>query len=583
MHQRTWYFGHSLRIVTILAGLLVACADQQVVAPTTTAQFAMGGGNEDKDKDKCKPEDGNDRDKGRGNDKNNDQCECKDNDKGNNKDKDKDKDKNKNKCEASVKVTPVMVVLKPGDSKQLNVVTKNCPESAVTYSSSKPSVATVSPTGVVTALKAGMTTITVRCNGASDSSTVTVLPRKHGRDGDGGDGGGGNADPTQLPAASGQTPDPTYTYGRTLASGQTYRDPLTGVTVLKVTDGSTPRVNLLGTDKGYSEGGPIISQPWISGGETYYTFTVTVEGEQYLVDLRYETLELTNWRRVTYASEIGFAFSLNPATPRIAYLVDPSGMSVNRYNTATNAIENTGNWPWIPTGGERIDWLQNNVNDTWFVAMFNSNNTVIAFRPADGRQQSFLEPLTDEPHIDRELPFVYISTNDDVRQNVIGNLETGAVRLPENSVFQSDDHEAPLRGMVTGLSNYARRTNFYYDVRADTTVEYVSADRVVGLPGDWHMAGQWVFGNGTGPAQWFVIDAWGRPDPLADIQSGLIGIVRPSPFSARLVAVHDSYPTTYESQPQTTLSPDGKLVVWSSNMGGQTRTDVFLAKLPVSP
>jgi hypothetical protein len=78
-----------------------------------------------------------------------------------------------------------------------------------------------------------------------------------------------------------------------------------------------------------------------------------------------------------------------------------------------------------------------------------------------------------------------------------------------------------------------------------------------------------------------VIDAWGREAQNAAVRSGMISIVRPSPFSARLIAAHDSQVSDYDSQPQPTLAPDGKLVMWTSNQGGKSRTDVFVAKMPV--
>ena len=111
--------------------------------------------------------------------------------------------------------------------------------------------------------------------------TVTVPPPVNGV-----------ADPTLLPAATGQHPV-AGTYGRSLAAGQTYVDPNTGVTVLKLTSSSVPAANS-GMSHGYSEGGPNISQPWTgTDGETYYTAKV----DGWLVDVRYGTLTTSNWRR----------------------------------------------------------------------------------------------------------------------------------------------------------------------------------------------------------------------------------------------------------------------------------------------
>jgi hypothetical protein len=67
----------------------------------------------------------------------------------------------------------------------------------------------------------------------------------------------------------------------------------------------------------------------------------------------------------------------------------------------------------------------------------------------------------------------------------------------------------------------------------------------------------------------------------------MIGMVRMSPFSSRLLVAHDSEVSggsdfDYSSQPQPTLAPDGKLVMWTSNMNGSPRFDTFIAKVPAN-
>jgi hypothetical protein len=483
---------------------------------------------------------------------------------------------------ATVVITPSSSAISAGSTVQLSAVMRDAngvalSGRAVAWASRNAAVATVSSSGLVTGVSAGTAGIMATSETKADTSVSTVSAPPPPPP------SGNIANPTLLPLASGARPV-TGTYGRNISAGQTYADPNTGVTVLKVTDASTPTSNS-GMDKGYSEGGPHISQPWTgTDGQTYYTLKVADR----LVDLRYGTLALTNWRNVGADGEVDFAFSLNPATPRIGYTIEDNGTKrVSRYNTATNQIENTGNWPWIASAsGTSFEWLQNNLNDKWFVGMLNSNHTVVAFRPSDGFQRSFTQSATgltiDEPHIDRELPYVYLSTSEANQQNVVGFLETGATRTPANSSWQSDDHAATLRGMVTGIGHWERNKVYYYDVVTNTTVEYANAPQVIGYPGDWHMAGQWVFNNGTGPGQWFVVDPWGSDFASASIRVGMIGIVRMSPFSARILAAHDSQPSSYESQPQSTISPDGKLVMWTSNMGGKARTDVFVARMPVN-
>ncbi|HXO86188.1 MAG TPA: hypothetical protein VN803_11765, partial [Gemmatimonadales bacterium] len=123
---------------------------------------------------------------------------------------------------------------------------------------------------------------TSACSQPADQNGGTFIP-------------GDTADPTKLPAATGQHPA-AGNYGRALSAGQTYVDPNSNVTVLKLTDASTPEANG-GMYHGYSEGGPTISQPWTgTDSETYYTAKVS----NWLVDIKISTLTPSNWRQVNY-------------------------------------------------------------------------------------------------------------------------------------------------------------------------------------------------------------------------------------------------------------------------------------------
>jgi hypothetical protein len=384
----------------------------------------------------------------------------------------------------------------------------------------------------------------------------------------------GVADPTQLPRATGQHPAPGN-YGRSLAAGRTYVDPNSSVTVLKLTDASTPVANE-GMYHGYSEGGPNISQPWVgAGNETYYTAKI---GE-WLVDIRYATLATVNWRRVSYWGEIGFAFSLDPATPRIAYLVNDK--RVDRYNTATNAVENTGRWPWtIAAAGDYPQWLQTQLNDTWLVAMLQSNTTIVGFRTADGFERSASPAqagvVIDEPHLDREFPVVYISSDSPVK-NKIFNLQTGAFIVPRDpGGIGQDSHQAPLRGRTVAQGHW--QANAIVETDRLGNVRPVVSPTPTDVNGDYHFAGQWVFDN---PDQYFTVDQWAANGSNA-IYRGMIGFVNLA-GDVRLLAAHDATGTAYGTggQPHPTLAPDGKLVMWTSNMNGSPRYDTFIARVPV--
>ena len=471
---------------------------------------------------------------------------------------------------ASVTIAPETATIDPGATQQLSATMRDASGAVLTgrsvaWQSLNTAVATVSSSGLVTGVSAGTARIRATSETVADTATITVTAPPVPAN--------GVADPTLLPRATSQRPV-AGSYGRTLAAGQTYVDPNSGVTVLKLTSASVPTANG-GMYHGYSEGGPNISQAWTgTDGQTYYTVKIS----EWLVDIRYSTLTPVNWRRVTYDGEIGLAFSMNPATPRIAYLVN--GKRVDRYNTATNAIENTGNWPWIiAAAGTSPQWLQTQMNDTWIVAMLQSNFTVVAFRPSDGFQRAVTPAQAgvaiDEPHLDREFPVVYLSGDSPIKNKMV-NLETGAFRTPNDpGGIGQDSHGAPLRGKLVAQGHWAANAIVATDItgRVWPAISPTPTD----VNGDYHLAGQWVFNN---PAEYFVADQWASSGNNA-IYKGMIGFVSMA-GDVRLLAAHDALGTSYAGgQPHPTLAQDGKLVMWTTNMGGSARHDTFIARVPV--
>jgi hypothetical protein len=403
---------------------------------------------------------------------------------------------------------------------------------------------------------------------AADSSTGILPP-------------GAIVDPTLLPTATGQHPG-AGTYGRSLSAGQTYVDPVSGVLVLKLTDASTP-VSNGGVYAGYSEGGPNISQPWVGGdGHTYYTVNLTGGAAGIgasLVDIRYDTFTPSNWRvSPTIGRETAYAFSLNPATPQIFYYCKQSDGKVHRYNTATNANADTGVFPWLPTandGSGSFTWLQVNLNDTWIVGMYNSTRTTVGKRLSDGLETTMPSAphSVDEPHIDREYPIVYLATTD--IENWVINLETGAtVTETDPSVIDQQSHGAVLRGLHVA-------SNWWVDGVVSIDRFGVVSTQITPMPsdplGNFHFAGQWVFNN---PNNWFTMDQWQR-NGARKIYLGMMGFVNLA-GDVRILAAHDAIGGAYGTggQPHPTLSPDGRLVMWTSNMNGSGRFDVFVARVP---
>ncbi len=463
----------------------------------------------------------------------------------------------------AVELTPGSAVLESGGVAQFSALGRMSDGGDSTISVSWSATGgTITPQGLFTAgSAAGQFSVTAALVGGSLSAsagvTITSQPV---------------VDVTLLPAATGQHPA-AGSYGRNLQAGGTYVDPNTNVTVLKLTSATVPVANS-GMYHGYSEGGPNISQPWKGvDGQTYYTAKVA----GWLVDIRYATLTTHNWRRVVVCETL-FAFSLNPATPRIAYVVT-SGRRIDRINTSTMSVENLNGWPWnVIAPGDYAAWLQTQVNDTWLTIMLNSNHTVVSFRPSDGFQRVVTQAdagvSIDEPHMDRELGYVYLSTNNEPYNKIV-NLASGQYTTPSDpSGINADDHAAPLRGRIVSMSWTA---NGVISVTPDGQVSVV-ATPVTDWSGDWHMAGQWVFNN---PGQYFVVDQW-KGSGTYPVYKGMIGLVNIA-NDKRILAAHDAIGTGYDTggQPHPTLAPDGKLVMWTSNMNNSGRFDTFVARVPV--
>jgi hypothetical protein len=221
------------------------------------------------------------------------------------------------------------------------------------------------------------------------------------------------------------------------------------------------------------------------------------------------------------------------------------------------------------------------MNDTWIAGMLQTNHTIIAFRPSDGLERSITEAgaaaTIDEPHLDREFPYLYISTTTGV-QNKIVKLETGAFKDPVDPAgINQDDHASPMRGKIVALTYVANGF-----IKVDTAGIVTPTGAVNPSPTDWggdyHQAAQWVFNN---PSEYFVTDQWLRAGAYP-IYLGMIGFVSLA-GDVRLIAAHDATGGSYTNggQPHPTLSPDGKFVMWVSNMNGSSRYDTFIARIPV--
>ena len=82
---------------------------------------------------------------------------------------------------------------------------------------------------------------------------------------------------------------------------------------------------------------------------------------------------------------------------------------------------------------------------------------------------------------------------------------------------------------------------------------------------------QWSYLDGTGVAAWSGQLQWNQA----------LGLERNDGSDARLLAHHYSINITYWDTPFALPSPDGKVVIFNSNMNGSGRYDLFIAEVPL--
>lgn len=487
----------------------------------------------------------------------------------------------------AVEVTPAAVTLNTGATQQFSAVglMSDGSTSSVTVTWTATG-GTITAAGSYTAgsTAGAFRAIAVQQGGTrADTSTITI---------NAGGGATGRPNPQGLPlAASGGgsvLPNMATVASLQLATpaGGTYTDPYTGVTVLKLTASGTPTVG--SHEHGYAEGGFRISQSFLVGGERYSS---VLTGDGYIHDIRHSDMAVT--RRVpltiNMSGEIGAAFSANPATPRILYVVSNSGSpaTVNRYDTQTMSLANTGSFPWRPTrpagaSGE-LAWFQTQVNDTWMTAQWGGSGAtaIHAFRTADGFSRS-LVISADEHHLDKKLGYVYIVN----RPTPVWRLSDGATFTandPGNHI--ATDHSGTVGGALVGAAFWQGGGGaYYYRPDLNQTFWFITSDAGFhSASNDWYNVGHWCIDQPSDVVseQWFIADRFLSDDGGAKIRRGMIAFVRLN-GEVRLLAAHGSAGGDYQSYPQSHPAIDGRLVMWTSDMNNSGQYQVFVAKVPVS-
>jgi len=383
----------------------------------------------------------------------------------------------------------------------------------------------------------------------------------------------GKADPTLLPIAAGQsTPIKTPA----AAGGESYLDPVSGVRVWRATSENYPCVGNTGLrihDYGDTNQ---ISHEW---GDGYQSILIRTCGEYHLVDFK-RGVGFRNWRKFAPGShpdsDLSFVFSNNPATPRIAYSI--SGGVLIRYNTATDRAENTGNFP--KNGWNARGWLQNDINDTWFIANSASQNSCKAWNSRTNVSREKTIPDFDECHLENRGRYVELNTGKG--GDSVWDLQTHSV-IPFKPPTGRTFHMASPSGYFTSVDvdSGGGRTPYYRMDPATGTGVLIYDNAQYGYDNSgFHHSGNWVYQEAPNEKQWFLISTYGANTEGAFLKRA-IGFMRLDGSDIRFLAHSYNESADYWKIPRAMLAPNGKLVVFDSEFRKAGGGDVYVVEVPL--
>jgi len=489
---------------------------------------------------------------------------------------------------ASVSVSPPSATIAVGGTQQLTATTKdsaggNLSGRVVTWASSNTAVATVSSSGLTTGVAAGSATITATSEGKSGSAAITVLAAPPPPP-------AGVADPTLLPVASGQAPNFAAYSALNVASqpaGFSYNDPVTGVRIWKVSSSTVPLVNGTGVGHDYSDGGNEVSLGWGTNNNTHTIMMLPngISGNNYIVDFT-RGVGFSNYRLLTVQPlrDLCFSFSNLASQPRIAYIL--TGSQLVRYNTATLQVENTGNFPLAISA---FGWLHHDKNDVWFTGLLADNVTVWAWNSQTNQYLTHYESWTNEGRLERDGRYIALNGGNNGTSVRLWDLSTNTLGPTQTDPTYWFAHVGNLRGGLW-ITEDANITNplaeDVYSVGGGqivkTQLSYTSGSGLLA-----HHSGNWVQSDadlgGNLAKQWYYTSGY-YTTGSGWLWLNAVGLGRADGSDRRLLCHHydvSLFTTQYYATPWGKPSPDGKVVIFDSDMNGSGRYDLFVAEVPL--
>lgn len=382
---------------------------------------------------------------------------------------------------------------------------------------------------------------------------------------------GPHADPTMLPLATGQTETPNPP-AASLSAGESYVDPISGIRIWKLTDASSPEAN---TDARTERelGGAQVSAAF--DGDTHtvaVVLQVSGQGKRFLIDLRRGTGIVTTRALVTQGGEDTMSFTADPTTPRVLFAGD-GGSRLHRIDTATNTKVDVAPFPIadvyaLPnvTAAARVVVAQN-VN-SGFVAL-NTTTGAIDVLPTGG---------SEIPTVDHDGLFLTTAVSGPSTLWRIGETST-TEWIPPTGDFQASTGVSG--GFVAVDVDTGNGMAFYF---SDPLTRTHRKFGDYGGYDDVHLSSQWIQTDVAVDQQWVLYTTAEQGFPGFSALDDAIGFLQLTGELRFLAHHYAANSPSYYRAPRACLSPDGRMVVFTSPMGPETnRTDVYVAEVPLSP
>jgi len=392
-------------------------------------------------------------------------------------------------------------------------------------------------------------------------------------------------DPTLLPVATTAQIPLTAAYAAlnvpSLPHGGFYLDPTTGVKIHKLTSQAfPPGAGSPGLSWGhaYAEGGDEVSLPY-NGKRAIHLYQG--DGWHTLIDFDPATGAVGNPRVLTGplqpVADLGFAFSNNPATPNYAYIGAGDG-AIRRFDWSTGLEVPGGGFPHMDATNWPT-WLHQAEADSFFVWMRGGTGpTIVGYEPSTGTAKTYTNANLNEPRIDRAGRYIGISMTTPQNGIVLWDWL-------QNTITWSTDGTVPF-AHIASLRRRWVGVDWNMSYPPDWTVWDPTVPNVTHFPGPGnatlvHGCGNWIQHPANLGDQWALLNHYGslRPPEAYWLSPG--GMVLVTPNGRRRLLGH-AYNTTnnYTFLSFAKFSPDGRYVLFTSDMDGSPRSDVFLAELP---